>query len=196
MYDPLVRDIFLACYVLHPEPWKFWLDAQQATSGTESRHPVYQWRTQGWEEDRLPTKADALRTLKAIVANELTRLRALKTEVLDPQAEADRAEAPLRAMLEVDAATAGWQRYEVQLDRSLRGAVSELTKLRKATAAEEKAASERARRERRESQAALRGFPSNRPGVQNEPIPAPVVTVSEGPQGVVMPPETAVSGLL
>jgi hypothetical protein len=153
MYDPVVRDVFLACNALHPEPWKLWLDVQQATNGSESRHPVYQWRTQTWEMKRIPTKEAALKMLKSLVANELARLRALKAEVLDPQAEADRAEAPLRAILEVDAETLASQRYEVQLDRSLRGAVLELTKLRKATAAaaeaEEKAATERARRERK-----------------------------------------------
>jgi hypothetical protein len=75
MSDPVVRDIFLACYVLHPEPWKLWLDAQQATIGLESRRPVYQWRTQTWEMNRMPTKPVALAKLKCIAATEQARLR-------------------------------------------------------------------------------------------------------------------------
>ena len=196
MYDPVVRDIFMACHVLHPEPWKFWVDAQQATLGLESRKPVYQWRTQGWEE-HLPTRPVALAKLECIAATELARLRQLKAEILDPQAEADRAEAPLRALLEVDAESVACQRYEGQLDRSLRGSVAELTKLRKASASEaaakEKASAERSRRERRTGSVDRGPFDPGTPFSQNEPNAA---TVVEGPQGVVAAPETVVSGSL
>jgi septal ring factor EnvC (AmiA/AmiB activator) len=147
---------------------------------------------------RMPTKPVALAKLKCIAATELSRLRKLKTEILDPQAEADRAEAPLRALLEVDAETLAWQRYEVQLDRSLRGSVAELTKLRKANAAEaeagEKAAAERARRERKTGSVDRGPYVPSTPISRNEPSAPAGAEGLQGPQGVVAAPETVVSG--
>ncbi len=133
MRDPAIRDLQLSCNVLHPQAWKSFDDAYQATIGTLGR-PVYYYRVETFDFHCKPSKEDAIEFLRHFVTLETTRLRKLKAEHLDALAAADRAEAPLRAMFDAGPGAALRLRYEIHLDRTLRADVAELLKYKKAEA--------------------------------------------------------------
>ena len=93
---------------------------------------VYFYRTILQAENPFPTPLAGYTALKALVKAELERLTARKRDVLDARADADRAEAPLRAFFDAGPAAALRLRYETHLDRTLRSAILELNKARRA----------------------------------------------------------------
>ena len=125
----IVGKIFLACRVLHPEPWDVTADIQQAALGCEGR-PIYAVRAQ-WLEAHGPKSFDqAFDTLFNIIRDEVTRLRARK-ETLDAIAAIDRQEAADRAMFDDSKEAVLALRYESARDRELHRALADLQKKRK-----------------------------------------------------------------
>ena len=118
---------------MHPQAWKSFDDAYQATIGTLGR-PVYYYRVETFDLQNKPSKEDAITFLRYFVTLETARLKRLKDEHLDALAAADRAEAPRRAMFDAGPAAALRLRYEMHLDRTLRADVAELLKYKKAEA--------------------------------------------------------------
>ena len=125
----LVGTIFLACRVLHPEPWDITADFQQAALGCEGR-PIYSLRTERLEEKMPKTADQAFEILGTIAEREVSRLRQFK-EKLDDSAAIDRREAEDRAMLDDSKGAALALRYESARDRELRRSLADLQKKRK-----------------------------------------------------------------
>jgi hypothetical protein len=137
MRDPVIRDLQLSCNVLHPQAWKTYDDAYQATIGSLGR-PTYYYRLETIEFLHKPSKEDAILFLKHFIPLETERLKKLKAEHLDPIAAAGRSEAPARFLFGGGPDAALRLRYEIHLDRTLRADVAELMKMKKASQKAEK----------------------------------------------------------
>src|SRR3954462_5151795 len=85
----------------------------------------------------MPPDAEAARArLWELVTREVTRLRALKAERLDPLDRLDRASAPERAMFDDSKEAVLFRRYETACEREFHRSISDLMRLRKETPGE------------------------------------------------------------
>ena len=134
--DSLVGCIFVACNIAHIKPWDIYNECFQAKLGVIGRpmfkDQVYHMESQV-KKRFFPTDNPevALRWLDEMAGEEVARLTKLKNEVLQPIADADRAEAVRRAMFDASPAGIAMTRYQGALTRELSRSLNDLMKQRK-----------------------------------------------------------------
>ena len=134
--DPEIGTLFVACNILHIKPWEFWSECFQAKLGVTGR-PMYKNQVYHMEGEVkkmfFPTNDPevAFDWIDNFVTSEITRLTKLKTEVLQPIADADRAEAVKRAMFDASPSGIAMTRYQGELTRQLHRSINDLMKQRK-----------------------------------------------------------------
>ena len=139
--EDLVEDlevgmIYVACNIAHIKAWDTFEDCFQAKLGVIGR-PMYKEQVAHMNEQVrkrfFPTNDPeaAFDWLDNLVTREIDRLTKLKAEVLQPIADADRADAVKRAMFDASPAGLAATRYEGALTRELHRSLNDLMKQRK-----------------------------------------------------------------
>jgi hypothetical protein len=147
--DVTVQRIFLACNVVHPDcsetkpdSFSFFDDCFQAKLGLQGK-PMYIYQVDQVSTLKPPDEKTARAKLWELFTNEVTRLRALKENHLDPLDRLDRASAPDRAMFDDSKAGVLLRRYETACEREFHRSIADLLKLRKEPPPEQVMAPER-----------------------------------------------------
>lgn len=125
--DPAVARVLLACFAAHPESRDLYDDVMMTRVGVDARG-VFPPRIEALRKLVPKTPAEGRDALAEMIAREVARLEALKADLLDPLAEADRAGAADRAMFDTTPAGTLFRRYETACERSYTKAATELTK--------------------------------------------------------------------
>ena len=135
--DQVVQRIFLACNIAHPDtddndPDRFdlWDECYQAKMGLEGR-PMYFFQIDAIRPLRPADHLTAKAQLWEVFTKEITRLRALKQEHLDPIDRLDRASAQERAMFDGSKEGVLMRRYETAVEREFHKSIADLSRLRK-----------------------------------------------------------------
>jgi hypothetical protein len=128
MDDPVVREVFLACRALHPQPWDPWDDCYQAALGLANR-PIYYLRVEHQQRHKPATKEQAALGLMRLVLTELDRLNGLRAEAA-ARTRSDRSEAVTRSLIDESPAGAHRLRYEAAQARELHRSLADLSRLR------------------------------------------------------------------
>ena len=138
--DAAVAEIMAVCFYMHPcgDPrhethWSFQEEAERGKMGVTGK-PMYEVQVEALTDLIPKTRQDAYDRLFKLYETEVDRLDALKANLLDAIAEADRAEAGDRAMFDDTPSGVLFRRYEAQCEREFHRAINDLMKLRKEAA--------------------------------------------------------------
>ena len=132
--DAAVAEIMAVCFYMHPcgDPrhethWDFQEEAERGKMGVTGK-PMYEVQVEALTDLIPKTRQDAYDRLFKLYETEVDRLDALKADLLDAVAEADRAEAVDRALFDDSPSGVLQRRYEAQCERELHRCIAGLAK--------------------------------------------------------------------
>jgi hypothetical protein len=134
LFDPELRELFLACAATGVERCDLWRSFHDAGALGDPK-PTYEGLVETLQAERgYPDAASGLAALEALVQTHIARLEALKAESLDALAELDREDALALALFDDSKAGAALRRQQAALGREVSRALNDFLKLRRAAA--------------------------------------------------------------